>query len=122
MQIAINSNYEPGGHELHLVPGVLDIGRANENHIQLDDPAVSHHHARIVTYFHESLVIDLDSRNGIYLNGERVFKHTLKAGDELRIGRHSFVIRPANDWFLCEAAIQRRANDPARPMTNQASR
>lgn len=106
----ISNQIELIEHELFLVPGVLDIGRASENHIQLDDVSISSYHAKIVTYFHESFIIDLDSSNGIYLNGKRVYKHSLKVGDKLQVGNYYLVIKPAKDWFMCEPVMKEEAN------------
>ena len=82
--------------ELTLAPGTLDIGRAAGNHIAIDDPAVSQYHARIVTYFHESFLLDLNSEHGTFLNGERIIKHSIKEGDEIQFGAHRFVVNAAN--------------------------
>lgn len=85
---------------ISLVPGIIDIGRAAENHIVVDEPDISQYHARIITYFHESFLIDLSSEHGTYLNGERVVKHSIKDGDVIQVGEHLFVVKSPQDWFL----------------------
>jgi pSer/pThr/pTyr-binding forkhead associated (FHA) protein len=32
------------------------------------------------------MIVDLGSTNGTFVNGERVQRHTLRPGDEIRIG------------------------------------
>ncbi len=103
-------------HELYLIPGISDIGHANENHIQLNGPSLL---AKIVTYFHESFIIDLNSTNGIYLNGKRIYKHSLKAGDRLQIGCHYLVVKPpARDSLMSKTVVTNMVNALARPKTS----
>jgi diguanylate cyclase (GGDEF)-like protein len=65
----------------------LTIGREPENDIQLDLPDVSRRHCRV-----EALpaggyrVVDLNSKNGTYLNGRQIQAMALEFEDRLRIG------------------------------------
>ena len=61
------------------------IGRANDNDIVLDNPRVSGHHAVIERDGHAYVVIDNGSANGIFVNGERVARHTLEYWEEIQI-------------------------------------
>lgn len=79
--------------EITLKPGILNIGRAPDNQLCLGGADTSLHHARIVTYFRQSFVTDLDSETGIYLNGTQVIKHSLKDGDILQLGHQTLLIR-----------------------------
>lgn len=71
------------------------IGRDSGNDIQIDNIAVSREHARITReqsritkgpddYFVE----DMGSKNGTFVNGRKVSKKSLDAGDEITIGKH----------------------------------
>ncbi|HHN47249.1 MAG TPA: HD domain-containing protein [Planctomycetes bacterium] len=62
------------------------IGRANDSDFQLLDRGVSRHHA--VVYFDREQVVveDLGSSNGTYVNGQRVKRSIVNAGDLVRIG------------------------------------
>jgi hypothetical protein len=62
------------------------IGRGEENHICLSHPTVSKQHA--IYYIEEghSIVEDLDSSIGTFVNGERIKKSMLTSGDTLLIG------------------------------------
>jgi len=67
---------------------VLTIGRSQENDIVINDAKVSRIHLQLVisddgTYS----VVDLNSANGTYVNGERISGEAkLKQNDEIRIG------------------------------------
>lgn len=76
----------------------LTIGRGKANSIVLDDMLVSRHHVRI-TADDEGLVLqDLGSRNGTYVNGERVDRVSLHEGDRLGIGATTFEVR--DGWLV----------------------
>jgi CRP-like cAMP-binding protein len=62
------------------------IGRGEENHICLSHPTVSKHHAIYYVEDSDSILEDLSSCNGTFVNGERIKKSTLSSGDTLLIG------------------------------------
>ncbi len=64
----------------------LTIGRTRDNDIQLKAPFISRRHAVIATDGERTRVIDWGSRNGVYVNSERVTEHFLKPGDVVTIG------------------------------------
>ena len=75
---------------------LFTIGRMGNNDLVLEDPSVSRHHAEIRCARDGSFAItDLESMNGIYVNGRRVRGCALTDGDELEIGdvRLSFELR-----------------------------
>ena len=74
--------------ELSLKPGIINLGRAKDNDIELSDPDCAAHHAQIVTYFHQSFLIDLSRSSDTYLNGKAIIKHSLEPGDQIQIGQH----------------------------------
>lgn len=88
--------------EWELKAGTVTIGRKPDNDVQLDDPTVSAHHAKIVTYFQSSYIQDLDSTNGTFVNGRRVRMHTLHAGDRVNVGKFE---------LMFDGAIQAPASD-----------
>jgi type II secretory pathway predicted ATPase ExeA len=72
-----------------LVPGRFIIGRTPDNDLQVDSKFVSRHHAQVVTSPDGSCVLeDLNSTNGVFLNGKRVRRHKLTQGDVIKIGLH----------------------------------
>ncbi len=70
-----------------LEDGTVSLGRAEDNDLHLADTTVSAHHARIFTYQNASYIEDLDSTNGVYVNGKKSLKHTLHNGDIVNLGK-----------------------------------
>lgn len=67
----------------------LLIGRLLENDVVFDHPAVSRFHARITRHDDSTVLEDLESANGTFVNGERIFPGTsyyLRPGDTIHIG------------------------------------
>lgn len=64
----------------------LSIGRAQGTHLQLDSDEVSRNHAQLTRLDDEYTIEDLQSRNGIYLNGVKVHAAVLRDGDEIQLG------------------------------------
>jgi pSer/pThr/pTyr-binding forkhead associated (FHA) protein len=74
--------------EVFLSQAATTIGRLPDNSLQIDNLAVSGHHAKIAWETDHYVVEDLGSLNGTYVNNERVGKATLKHGDLVKIGKH----------------------------------
>lgn len=67
---------------------VVAVGRAAKvNSITLDDPSASAQHFKIVPKGEDFYVVDLDSSNGTFVNGERVRVHKLHNGDTIMAGQ-----------------------------------
>lgn len=64
----------------------LTIGRASKNDISLPDRTASKQHAIVGRVKGRVVVKDLGSRNGTFVNGEKVEKAVLLSGDRLKIG------------------------------------
>jgi hypothetical protein len=62
------------------------IGRHSTNDIPLPDRTVSKRHAVIGRVRGQAVVKDLDSRNGTFVNGQKVEKAILSCGDILKVG------------------------------------
>ena len=67
---------------------VTTIGRSSMNDLPISDKMLSRQHARIVKDDDGGLVVeDLGSRNGTFLNGDRLaIPQPLKAGDRITLG------------------------------------
>jgi len=76
-----------GTHE--LVPDIVMIGRAPLNHIVIDDPTVSAHHARLLRAADSYWLADLHSTNGTQLNSVSITDAKLKDGDKSDLVRSS---------------------------------
>ena len=68
----------------------LTIGRTQQNDIQLNAQYISRRHAVITTEGDAARVVDWGSKNGVYVNSERVTEHFLKNGDIVTIGIAEF--------------------------------
>ncbi len=66
----------------------MTIGRKAHNDIVIDNLAVSGEHAAIVTILHDSFLEDLDSTNGLEVNGKPVKKHFLQNNDLIEISKY----------------------------------
>lgn len=67
------------------------IGRHRENTIQLSDLGISGYHARIFSGPEGHVLEDLRSRNGTWVNGERILQQTLSSGDRIHLGQSDLV-------------------------------
>lgn len=67
------------------------VGRHSDNGIRLNDPGVSSFHARIFRGPDGYVIEDLKSRNGVWLNGSRVFHAVLKNGDKVKLGATDYL-------------------------------
>jgi len=69
----------------------ISIGRDGGNSIVLAENTVSRQHARVVREAGGQVILtDEGSANGVYVNGMRVQRAALKAGDEIKIGDNFF--------------------------------
>ena len=75
---------------------VKTIGRAAQADFILDAPLVSRVHCRLTADASAQLVVeDLESQNGTFVNGRKIDRATLKAGDRLTVGRVEFTVETA---------------------------
>jgi len=75
-----------GGRHLALTVPVLNIGRAENNQLALDNPQVSRVHAQLRAIGGTFHIFDLDSTCGTLVNGEEVHQAALRTGDVIDIG------------------------------------
>ena len=96
--------YHDGEIESEMpVAGMVRIGRDSQNDLVLDDPSkgVSRFHAEIHEAGGVFTIADLNSRNGIWVDGKRVQRATLTNGVAVRLGAYELVVedRPASEPF-----------------------
>lgn len=69
----------------------LTIGRRKDNDIVIDNLAVSGHHAKLDSVGDAFVLVDLQSKNGTFVNEKMVSTHWLKNGDAINIGKHVLI-------------------------------
>ncbi len=76
-----------------ILPGsIKTVGRAPRADFIVDASLVSRLHCRLTAGATELEVVDLDSTNGTFVNGERATRATLKHGDKLGVGRVDLIV------------------------------
>ena len=84
---------EGPAEEFALTPGTTSIGRSPKNQISLPFAEVSRHHANVVFTADGYRIVDLNSGNGILVNGRRVTDWLLNDGDVIQIGMEKLTFR-----------------------------
>lgn len=74
------------GVEFPLTEPAMVIGRTEDNNIVIDHRSISRHHAKIVRENEHYVIVDLQSSNGVRVNGEDYGKVELRRGDIIDLG------------------------------------
>ena len=85
--VPVNGN---GSSEHPIRTGRLSLGSSPDNDIQIKSEFISRHHAQIVSSSTDSVLGDLNSTNGTYVNSKRIKRHALRNGDSITIGKLRF--------------------------------
>jgi pSer/pThr/pTyr-binding forkhead associated (FHA) protein len=91
---------KPSGRELIPLDGQrVTLGKASTNAVSLEhDETVSRLHAVLENLGFAWSIRDLGSRNGTYLNGERITaERVLRSGDEVRVGKSRLLFWEVRD-------------------------
>ncbi len=81
----------PEMQPIPLTSNRLTIGRTPENTIVLNHPQVSTYHAVLDKLEGGYRIIDTNSTNHVYVNGQRVTNQLVRTGDEIRIGPYRLI-------------------------------
>ena len=95
------------GLEIDLNDQLYIIGRSDRANVNIDDPSISRAHARIEGGGDRWMISDLDSINGIYINGEKKDDYLLKAGDLIDFGKIQFRFVGAGEPYDYESSRNR---------------
>jgi len=101
----------------------LAIGRSSQCEVHLDEDGVSRRHAQIeLTVEGNVQIVDLESRNGTFVNGEAVSRATLRDGDKIQIGGTTILKFSYQDEL--DEAMQRNLYESATrdPLTHTMNR
>jgi len=74
------------GRKLEISKRRTLIGRSKECDVQIDDPGASRRHAELRQEGTAYWIVDLDSTNGLEVNGLRTQRAKLDHGDKITIG------------------------------------
>ena len=94
------------GQEFPITGQTMILGRTGENDIKVDHHSISRNHAKVVVTDGRVKMVDLQSKNGIRVNGEFWEESVLKSGDVVELGKvqfrfvekgEEFIFRP-EDW------------------------
>src|SRR6202171_6852656 len=92
--------WKPSGRQL-ITPGGerVTVGKSSTNLVSLNhDSTVSRVHAVLENLGFSWSIRDVGSRNGTYLNGEKISaERVLRSGDELRVGKSRLVFWQGKD-------------------------
>ena len=75
---------------VHVLGRRTRIGRGSDNELVLDTKHVSRYHAVLLAGPVHTSIEDLNSTNGVYVNGKRISRQVLKDGDRVAVGRTQF--------------------------------
>ncbi|MGV0604358.1 FHA domain-containing protein [Mycobacterium lehmannii] len=115
----------PSGRELVPLSGQrVTLGKASTNAVSLEhDETVSRLHAVLENLGFAWSIRDLGSRNGTYLNGERISaERVLRSGDEVRLGKSRLVfweVKDSGDGKLDEETVTAQAVEPPPRLTRR---
>ena len=75
----------------------ITIGRKPKNDVVIEDMAVSGLHAKIDSVEDRFVLVDLQSKNGTFVNEQLVSSHWLKHGDIINLGDHALAFHDFGD-------------------------
>jgi DNA repair exonuclease SbcCD ATPase subunit len=84
---------------VHMLTRRTTLGRTPDNDIRVDEDFISRHHAVLLLSGATTIVEDLNSTNGTYVNAERINRRALKEGDLVTLGKTEFrfIVKRAAD-------------------------
>ena len=116
---------KPSGRELIQLSGQrVTVGKASTNMVSLEhDETVSRLHAVLENLGFAWSIRDMGSRNGTYLNGERISaERVLRSGDEVRVGKSRLIfweVKGTGDAPLDEETVSAQPLEPPPRLTRR---
>jgi pSer/pThr/pTyr-binding forkhead associated (FHA) protein len=105
---------QPGDHVIDLTEPDVLLGRQSDADLRMPQPDVSRHHCRFQFTDEGWQVVDLNSLNGVFVNGARVRRlAVLHPGDRIRIG--------GVELSVDDAASKKLADGPSEVLRGIAS-
>lgn len=99
----------------NITKDITAIGRSSKNDVVIRQGELSRFHCQIRKTVDGYMIVDLDSRNGIHFNGNRIKEKKLEVGDEILVGKSTII-------FEKEIAQTEDKSAPAGPVPSGRSR
>ena len=97
--VVVSSNF--GGREFVLSKPTMVIGRTDENDVVINHRSISRHHAKVVLEQGRYCIVDMQSANGVRVNGEEYGKVELRRGDVVDLGHVRLrYVEPGEDFLF----------------------
>ena len=94
MWILKSIDSDPDPVTFRVAPGsIKTLGRAPRADFVVDAALVSRLHCRLEVTENRIDIVDLDSTNGTFVNGQRVDRGRIQSGDVLQVGRLSLRVQ-----------------------------
>lgn len=84
---------------------MIAIGRDATCDIMVENIGASRRHATIERADEGWVLTDLKSHNGTYVNGEKIFHHSLSDSDEFFIGKYCFIFEKLEPVVECDDGV-----------------
>lgn len=88
------------GTEYPITAATMILGRTGENDLKVDHHSISRNHAKVVVKDGKVRMVDLQSKNGIRVNGEFWEESSLKSGDIIELGKVQFRFVEKGEEFI----------------------
>jgi pSer/pThr/pTyr-binding forkhead associated (FHA) protein len=111
--VCVSNNFP--GKEWTLDRPAMVIGRTDDNDIVVNHRSISRHHAKVVREHGRYAIVDLQSSNGVRVNGEDYGKVELRRGDLVDLGhvRLRFVEAGEDFVFQRDATVVDLSSEPS---------
>jgi pSer/pThr/pTyr-binding forkhead associated (FHA) protein/tetratricopeptide (TPR) repeat protein len=91
VMVWVGQNPPVQGVRIAMTQGAFDVGRSDAFLVHINDNSVSRQHARGTVDAERLILHDADSRNGTFINEERIEDREVAIGDSIRFGNVRFV-------------------------------
>ncbi len=103
---------ELAGMEFMLGRASVVIGRTDENDVQLNHRSISRHHAKVVRDGDRYTIVDLQSANGVRVNGDDYERIELNPGDIVELGHVKMRFVGPFELYVFDPAAAAKMSEP----------